>query len=191
MILRLILITLFVGGIGACQADTSTITDNDFTLLDILIGVSQLPPGWEVEQAADYYYPGSDYSAAEAAKVVFTANTEVRQSTGMYVYRYKNANQAFADHEKFTRPISGDGEFIPSEWESPDVSADEERFRCWWLKLDGSSETYLRCEWEARYNEYRIRLGTWILPGLMSLKEMSDLIIAIDTNIERLGLSYP
>ena len=182
--LILVLITLACG-----TYVPPTPIERDFTLLDILIALSDMPDGWTLEQPADYFKPGSPGYEYKAAGIVFVAETEeIRKAAGMDAYRSRTVEFAIDDYETDTIKAIGSGEFVHTEWPNPEVSADQEDFYCQWIKYKEEDDKDLRCSWTARYEEYRVWFLSVMLPNIMSFEDFSEIVKLIDSKmVELLG----
>ncbi len=150
-----------------------------FTTRDLLIGVSDMPPGWKVG-----YGPGKgrDYiSPQDGSEIGFYVNDDVppgRNTAGHDVYRYRSIKAAKSVYNDLVLP--GQVGRPPVGWAYQSPIADQSYFACY--DYEGR-EPYPFCEWSARYEEYVVVFSSWLIPGYMSLEDMERVVRAIDARM--------
>ena len=178
---RIVFALCFAFSVGACMKESET-PSRDFALIDLLITSKDMPLGWRIEFPAGKIEDG--YYAEETVKIVFVPETGVRRATGQYIDRFSSTEVArFKLHNEFIPVVLNSGEFVPEGWLHPTLSADEDKFVCYWKLVDGDPEKFMLCEWTARYDEFIVNFVSWVLPDLMSLDKIKDLIVEIDRKI--------
>ncbi len=178
---RILFLGLFILMFSACTVDRDFKIDRYFSLVDLLISEPDMPSGWSVEHP-NPANKDANFHAKEGVAIIFLANTEVRKASAHDVYRYKDEKQASKYFERyFFRSVIGSGEFIPQEWNPPNISTDEQTMKCKWARVYTESEQYLLCEWAGRYEEYIVSFQAWILPEMMTMDEMGFIVDKIDS----------
>ncbi len=168
-----------------CCARKPNPTVNESDLLGYLIPLELMPPGWQVGFPAGGYID-SYYSEVDVKVVFLPVNGPkgTRTATGHSIHVFLDSkNAAFKFRREFAVKAINSGEFIPDDWIHPDLSANEDVFSCEWLAFQMNSEKYLRCEWIARYGNYVVVFGTWILPEIMSFADIQKIIVKIDQDL--------
>ncbi len=153
-----------------------TAPERSFTTKELLIGLSEMPPGWAVSNGPIKLK--DDVSSKDASVVIFQADTNIiRRGAMQRAYRYRSSSSAKLIYEEDVRP----GQFgtTPPEWTYQSPVADQSYFACY----DYEGREPLHCEWSGRYEEYVVVFGSWIIPGHMSLQDMESVVRAIDARM--------
>lgn len=162
-----------------------TAPERSFTTKELLIGLSEMPPGWTVSNGPTKLK--DDVSSKDASIVVFQADTSaIRRGAMQRAYRYRSSSGAKRMYEEYIRP----GQFgtTPPEWTYQSPVADQSYFACY----DYEGREPLNCEWSGRYEEYVVAFGSWIIPDRMSLQDMERVVRAIDARMAQyLGKPLP
>lgn len=162
-----------------------TAPERSFTTKELLIGLSEMPPGWIVSNGPVKLK--DDVSSKDASVIVFQAETNVvRRGAMQRAYRYRSSSSARRMYEEYIRP----GQFgtTPPEWTYQSLVADQSYFAC----DDNQGREPLNCEWSGRYEEYVVVFGSWIVPDRMSLQDMERVVRAIDARMAQyLGKPLP
>jgi hypothetical protein len=178
---RIVLALCIIFSIGACVKEPES-TSHNFALVDLLITRDDMPAGWRIDFPAGKF--SDSYYAEEAVTIVFVPETGDRRATGHDIYRFSSSEVArFKLHNEFIPEVINSGEFVPEGWAHPNLSADENKFVCYWKAVDGNPEKFMLCKWTARYDEFIVFFVSWVLPDLMSLDKIEDLIVEIDRKI--------
>lgn len=158
--------------------------ERSFTTRDLLIGLSDMPPGWTVSDPPKRLK--DDVSSKDASITIFQADTDViRRGASHRAYRYRSRSGAGRMYEEYIRRKYGT---TPPEWTYQSPVADQSYFSCY----DNEGREPLNCEWSGRYEEYVVVFGSWIIPGRMSLQDMERVVRAIDARMAQyLGKPYP
>jgi hypothetical protein len=158
--------------IVACSLAPRTLPPRPFRTSELLVTLSDMPPGWSVG-----YGPGRAFDERandDASMIILYADTYTGgKGTSHAVYHYAtilNSKNAFQD--KSTWPGS-----LPPGWTFRSPVADQAVFSCY--DWEGR-EPYPNCTWVARYQEYVVVLDTWLLPDRMSLAELDRIVKSID-----------
>jgi hypothetical protein len=163
--------------------------ERSFTTKELLIGLSDMPPGWEVswgpEKSKDYI---STHDSFAIAFIVNDANLPFGRRGALHaVYRYRSARAAEGIYKDVVLP--GQVGKMPGEWTYQSPIADQSHFACY--DYEGR-EPYPVCEWSARYEEYIVDFFSWLIPGYMSLEDMERVVRAIDARMAHyLGKPLP
>jgi hypothetical protein len=161
-----------------------TAPERSFMTKELLISLSDMPPGWVVSNGPVKLK--DDISSQDASVIVFQADTNVvRRGAMQRVYRYHSSSGAKRMYEEYVLP----GQFgsTPPEWTYQSPVADQSYFAC-----DARQGQPLNCQWSGRYEEYVVVFGSWIIPDRMSLQDMERVIRAIDMRMAQyLGKPYP
>ena len=152
-----------------------------FTTRDLLIGVSDMPPGWKVG-----YGPGKGRfyisPKEDGSEISFYVSDERiplgRRGAYQGAYRYHSAKAAKGVYENLVLP--GQVGKTPARWRYQSPIADQSYFACY--DYEGR-EPYPTCEWSARYEEYVVVFSSWLIPGYMSLEDMERVVRAIDARM--------
>lgn len=160
-----------------------------FTTLDLLIGLSDMPPGWIVG-----YGPGKGRSyispKEDSSEISFYVNDEHlqpgRRGAAHEVYRYRSSEAARGVYKDLVLPRAGK---TPEGWSYQSPIADQSDFTCY--DYEGR-EPYPFCEWSARYEEYVVIFSSWLIPGYMSLEDIERVVRVIDARMAAyLGKTAP
>lgn len=179
-------IILTIAGILLSGCDLlGTAPERSFTTKELLIGLSEMPPGWTVSNGPIKLK--DDVSSKDASVIVFQADTNViRRGAMQRAYRYRSSSGAKRMYEGYIRPRQFGT--TPPEWTYQSPVADQSYFAC----DDNQGREPLSCEWSGRYEEYVVVFGSWIIPDRMSLQDMECVIRAIDARMAQyLGKPYP
>lgn len=171
------------GVLSACVREKPA-PERSFTTRELLIGSSEMPPGWTgyLERSADYI------STRDSATMAFEADTTLSLRVARHsVYRYRSAKAAKGVYEELVLP--GQVGKTPADWRYQSPVADQSYFACY--DYEGRVP-YPICEWSARYEEYVVIFHSWLVPGYMSLEDMERVIKAIDARMAKyLGKPLP
>lgn len=166
-----------VGGLllSACSY-LETAPQRPFTTLELLISLSEMPPGWTVSDRPKKLK--DEISIEDASVTIFQADTDFPRRGAMHrAYRYRNRSTAKQVYEEFVIPSQFGT--TPPEWTYQSPVADQSYFACY----DYEGREPLTCEWSGRYEEYVVVFGSWIIPGRMSLQDMERVVRAIDARM--------
>ena len=180
----LLLVILYAIAIISCSRKPS-FSINESDLIDLLIPIEAMPIGWQVEFPAGRYM--DSYYSEIAVKVVFlpvNGIKDTRTATGHSIHVFSDSKTAEIKFqgEFAVRAVNSD-EFIPDGWVHPDLSANADEFSCESIRYKMNLDQFLRCEWIARYDQYIIEFGSWVLPEIMSLDDIQRIIIEIDQDL--------
>jgi len=154
----------------SCTPGQGHTPERSFTTMDLLIDVEAMPPGWRSFPA---FKPADYYCVRDCASIDFEADSEsVRRSAYQDVFRYKDAKTA----RRIYAEISSSPGETPSEWSYRTSAADEFRFACY----DYEGQEPPLCQWTARYQEYVVVFGSWLIPDRMAIVDMERVAQAID-----------
>lgn len=165
------------------------VPERSFTTLDLLIGLSDMPPGWTIG-----YGPGKGRSyispKEDGSEIGFYVSDDRvprgRDTAGQGVYRYRSPEAAKEVYRDMVLPRAGK---MPAGWTYRSPVADQSDFTCY--DYEGR-EPYPFCEWSARYEEYVVIFSSWLIPGYMSLEDMERVVRAIDMRMAQyLGKPIP
>jgi hypothetical protein len=147
-----------------------------FTALQLLIELSDMPDGWQIESGPDTLR--DHLYGVEAAKVGFSAKADSQERTAAQrVYRYSNSARAKRVYEKMVLPAQV-GE-TPLEWTYHSSVADQSHFACY----DYEGRRPPVCQWSGRYEEYIVIFQSYLLPEQMSLGDMEQVVSTIDARM--------
>lgn len=147
--------------------------DRSFTTKDVLVGLSDLPPGWSVSYGPDKAL--QVYRGEESAEIRFSAGSPY--GVAHSVNRYKNAGVAEGVYQDFVLP--GAWGKPPGEWTYKSGVADQSIFSCY----DYEGREPPICMWAARYEEYVVQFHARLIAGQMSLRDIERIIKVIDQRI--------
>jgi len=168
---------LMVGGLllSACTY-LETAPKRPFTTMELLISLSEMPPGWTVSDPPKELR--DDISTEDASITIFQADTDFpRRGATHRVYQYRNRSSAKAVYEEFVLPTQLGN--TPAEWAYQSTVSDQSYFACY----DYEGREPLHCQWSARYEEYIVAFSSWLIPGRMSLQDMERVVRAIDARM--------
>ena len=168
----------FLPGLG-CLISIKPI-QRSFSASDLLIGLSDMPPGWRVTEYESKLPPNvgplTTYDSAYIRFEALDINIK-RKIFQQYVYRYENSLCAESDYKSDVfRTHFGK---IPSNWDFTSRYADESDFTCY--DYEGRDQTV--CSWTARYQENIIMVFAWLIPGRMSIEDIKNIAKSIDARI--------
>jgi hypothetical protein len=175
---RRLAITLFIVAglfLSACRF-LEAAPERSFTTQELLISLSDMPPGWQVidppQKIKDHL---SDW---DASGILFQAETDFpRRVASQRAYRYRNAWSAEGIYEDYV--LSGQIGSTPPEWTYRSPLADQSDFACY----DYERREPLHCRWSSLYEEYVVIFGSWLIPDRMSLDDMEQAVRAIDARM--------
>lgn len=147
--------------------------ERSFTTMELLIGLSDMPKGWQVSDGPDR---AEDYiSREDASGIVFVAQTDSPRRTASHrVYRYDSSVQAKRVYERLVLPTEA-GE-CPPTWVYQSPVAEQSHFVCY----DYEGRELPVCTWSGRYEEYIVVFHSWLIPDWMSLNDVERVVRAID-----------
>jgi hypothetical protein len=151
--------------------------DTRCSLQDLILKDEKMPAGW---QRTWYILPPAlpDESAQDALGVQFDQNnTSFAHHT---LYRYRNRTEALL-WRRINREL-----FFPSSWHWVTweasggwaLAADEISVQC--AETGAGGKDSFRCNAVMRYGPMIADFGSPIRPGLMTLQEFHDIVVAID-----------
>ncbi len=167
---------LIITGMLLLSACTQRAPERYFTTMELLIGLSDMPEGWQVSDGPDR---AEDYiSREDASGIVFIAQTSSpRQTASHRVYRYDSSAQAKRVYERLVLPTE-EGESPPT-WTYQSSLAEQSHFACY----DYEGREPPVCTWSGRYEEYIVVFQTWLIPDRMSLTDVERIINVIDARM--------
>lgn len=166
----------FAGALLLVTCTQTTTPTRRFTAMQLLIELSDMPPGWQVENGPgtlrDHLY------GVEAAKIGFSTRTDSQERTAAQrVYRYSSSTKARRVYDKMVLPAQV-GE-TPPEWTYHSSVADQSHFACY----DYEGRRPVVCQWSGRYEEYVVIFQSYLLPEQMSLDHMEQVVSIIDARM--------
>lgn len=173
-----------------CNPKTSEGPIRDFTNMDLLIDLSDMPEGWQPgggpvdvtdEVLADLLNTTENSQAymIEASEISFAAAEEYTPSSNTASFRvslYWNPDCAtFFYMMQYPEGILES----PPEWEEPNISAKQSQLLC----MPNLEPDPQECIWAAQYEEYIAVFRTWLVPGFMSPDDLGKVVQAIDARM--------
>jgi hypothetical protein len=173
-IILLVMIELLTS--SSCKSEPlSTPTVRGFSTLDLLIGVSDMPEGWQVWTEPHQF---NELGTVDAATISFISGANVSRNLASFaIYNFGTSEEALRVFNKMFVPrVKGNP---PVEWVPPGVSAGQDAMGCY----DYEGREPLACEWSAQYEEFVVQFNTWLIPGYMSLNQLEKIIMTIDNRM--------
>jgi len=162
--------------VSSCTTvETPTPMVRDFPIIDLLIGLSDMPKGWSVKIQPEQF---REVGALDAAQIAFVSSSEEpRNGASIGIYNYATTEEAIRVFDRhYKTRVYGD---IPATWNNPLVSANQYKVGCY--NREGQ-EPYV-CTWAAQYQEFVVLFDTWIIPEYMSFEDFEKVVIAIDNRM--------
>jgi hypothetical protein len=162
--------------ISSCsKIQTPTPHVRDLRIIDLLIGLSDMPKGWSVKIQPQQFREVGAFDAAEIAFV--SSSEEPRNGASIGVYNYANTEEATRVFDRqYKVRVFGN---IPTTWNNPQVSANQYTVGCY--NREGR-EPYV-CTWAAQYQEFVVLFDTWIIPEYMTFEDFEKVVVAIDNRM--------
>lgn len=148
----------------------------DFDILDLLIGLGEMPDGWKIKVGPERF---QDVGAFEAAQIAFAVDENMAYNgASLGIYNYGTKRSAEYVFTKIFTPLGK--EIPPLEWSK--ISVPENQYKIGCYNREGREPYY--CTWIAQYEEFIVDFSTWIIPSYMSYGDMENVIIAIDQQMK-------
>ena len=163
--------------LSACT--DSTPIERTFSMQDLLVDASIFPEGWEIG-GGPRFVEWDQYSSSFGSWYInFQANTDAPwKNAGLHVYQYHNVTISKRMYEEITTSPQHRGEKILLD-ACDRLYAAQSQLNC----ESYSTHDQMRCNWSGLYDEYIVDFGTWLVPERMSLKDVQDIICAIDDHV--------